>query len=506
MATLEVGKLYVPESASVLRDDLLTDFRLEARKADVTEPAVTPGTDNWFFFTAVANAGMLQYANIATIRPSITPLDAVGEDLERWRIALGLPVVSASPSSGKLTVTVSPGVSITVPAGLQFVFPNGLRGEVVGAHLGVTDGADISVRAIDKGSATNAKSGTKVRFVNPPLNLATEARVSIAGPLTGGYDDESEPRKRERVLNRLANSPGGGNWGQLREIAFNALPSVQDCYVYPAAGGPSSEKIAVVREFDPERNDWHRAMPEGGVALVRDAIQKSNSGSIESVVDSVEEESADVAMYLTLPDSSLAGGNGLGWVDQAPWPPAGSGTHVTVTAVASTTQITVNAATTTSPIAGLHHITWWAPGDQTPRTVLITGKSGGTGAWVLTLDVPLLDSDGASVAVGDYISPAAVGIGAYRDTFLRLFGSLGAGELVDPLSGDTPRRLRHPFISDGAAIGITGKFRDSFIRSHPEIEDGEFSYLPTSTPTVPNDPDELPRVLVPRNFGIYLTP
>lgn len=506
MATLAVNQLYVPDSASTIREDMLQDFRLEARKYNVTEPAVTPGTDNWFWATAVANAAMLQYANIATIRPSLTPLDAVGEDLDRWRAALRLPVVSPSPSSGKLTVTVSPGATVTIPDGQQFVLPNGLRGKVSGTQPAVVDGQDVPVVAIDTGTATNADSGTKVRFVNSPFNLAVEARVSNYGPLTGGFDEESEPRKRERVLNRLANSPGGGNWGQLREIAFNALPSVQDCYVYPAAGGPASEKVIVVREFDVARNDFHRAMPEGGIKLVRDAIQKQNSGSIEVVVDTVAEQTSDVAFYLTLPDSSLAGGNGLGWVDQAPWPPAGSGTKVTVTAVTNSTQITVNATTSVAPIAGIHHVTWWAPGDQTPRTVLVTGISGSSGAWVLTLEAPLIDSDGSSVAIGDYISPAAVGISAYRETFLRLFDALGAGELVNPASGDTPRRLRHPFIADGAQIGIGGRFRDEFLRAHDEIEDADLSYVSRATPTVPGSPNSKPNVLVPRNFGIYVAP
>jgi uncharacterized phage protein gp47/JayE len=504
MANLEPGQLYVPESASVVRNDFLTDFRLAARSSGVTEPSVAPGTDNWFFATAVANASMLQYANIASIRPSLTPLDATGDDLDRWRQALGLPVVQPSPSSGKLTVTVAPGATITAPDGLQFILPNGLRGKVSGTQTGIADGQDISVVCVDTGSATNADSNTKVRFVNPPFNLTVEARVSIASPLTGGFDEETEPRKRERILNRLANSPGGGNWGQLREIAFNTLPSVQDCYVYPAAGGPASEKVVVVREFDPDRNDFHRAMPDGGVKLVRDAIQKANSGSIESVIDTVAEQPADVALYLDLPDSSLAGGNGLGWVDQSPWPTGD--THVTITAIGSTTQFTVSATTATAPIRGLHHITWWAPGDQTPRTVLITDYSGSSGAWVLTVAVPLIDSDGTGPTLGDFISPAAVGISKYRETFLSLFGALGAGENVNPTDGDTPRRLRHPFISEGAQIGITGKFLADFIKAHPEIDDGSFSYLPVSSPTVPASVDLKPNVLIPHNFGVYVKP
>jgi uncharacterized phage protein gp47/JayE len=503
---LEHGQVYVPESAAVILNDLLTDFRGGARAAGIEEPAVQPGTENWFFYNAVANAGMLQYANIATIRPGVTPLNATGQDLEDWRIALGLPVVGASPASGKLTVGVAAGASVTVPDGLNFVLPNGLRGRVSGTHPGVVNGEDVSVICIDTGSATNTDAGTKVRFVNPPFNLDTEARVSAFGPLTGGFDEETEARKRERVLNRLRTSAGGGNWGQLRELAFNALATLQDCYVYPALGGPSSCKVVLIRAFDVQRNDYQRALSDAAVTLVKSAIHKNMADGQEVPVETVAEEQVDVGMYLTLPDSSLAGGNGLGWVDQAPWPPAGSGTKVTVTAVTATNIITVDAATAVAPIPGLHHVAWWAPGDQSFHTALITNETGGTGAWVLTLDTPLIDADGVSVAVGDYISPAAVGLDEYGPTFVKLMGELGAGENCTPGSGDTPRRLRHPFISDGAQIGITGKFRDSFLRAHPEIEEATFSYLPTSSPTVPASVDDPPNVLVPRNFGLYVQP
>jgi uncharacterized phage protein gp47/JayE len=312
-----------------------------------------PGTENWFFYNAVANAGMLQYANIATIRPGVTPLNATGQDLEDWRIALGLPVVGASPSSGKLTVGVAPGATITVPDGLNFVLPNGLRGRVTGTHLGIVNGDDVAVICIDTGADTNADSRTKVRFVNGPFNLDTEARVSAFGPLTGGFDEETEARKRERVLNRLRTSAGGGNWGQLRELAFNALATLQDCYVYPALGGPSSCKVVLIRAFDVERNDYQRALSDGAVTLVKNAIHKNMPDGQEVPVETVAEEAVDVGLYLTLPDSSLAGGNGLGWTDQSPWPPAGSGTKVTVTSVSATNVITVDAVSCVEPIPGL---------------------------------------------------------------------------------------------------------------------------------------------------------
>lgn len=504
MATEPESGLFVPSGAVEIRAVLLEDLYLEGRKFGTTAPAVTPGTDNYSFCTAVANSGMMQYANLSTIKPAITPLRATGQDLEDWREALGLPVVSASPASGKLTINVSGGGSVTMPDGLVFLYPNGLRGKVNGTQLGIFDEQDVDVIAIDTGDGTNLEIGSKVRWNNPPFNVAIEARVSVNGALTGGFDEETEARKRARVLNRLRNTPGGGNWGQLREIAFNALPSVIDSAVYPALGGPSSDKLVIVKGFDRKRNDYHRAFQSGGVNLVRTAIHSELSTGDEHVVGTATEQACDLTFELNLPASSLAGGNGLGWTDQRPWPPAGSGDHITVTSVANFgAQITVSAATATAPIVGQTHVMWWSPHDMKMRTYQVTGVTGGTGAWVLTLERPAVDDLGNTAAIGDYISPAAANGDKYGDSFLDLMEQLGAGENTAELSR-LPRSARHPFVGEGAEIGITNKFATDFLRKNREIVNGELSYVPTPIPSVPATVADNPNILAPRHFGIVV--
>jgi len=501
--TLQAGRLFIPDSPLELRDDLLADFRLEAIKYSVVQPAVTPGTDNWFFFTAVANSGYLQYANIATIAPAITPLTATGDDLENWRESLGLPVVQPSPSAGKITVTVAGGGAVTMPDGLAFLLPSGLRGKVNGTQMGIADEDDVDVIMVDTGTDTNADSGTAVRWVNPPFNVATAARVSVDGPLTGGLDTESEERKRDRVLNRLQNTPAGGNWGHLREIAFNALPSVQAPYVYPALGGPSSDKLTVLKAFDRDRNDYHRAFQLGAIQIVRDAVHAQLSTGDEHVVGTGTEQACDITLALDLPASSLSGGSGLGWIDQRPWPPAGSGDHCTVIATSDSLNITISAATATAPLAGQTHIMWWSPGDMKMHTSLVTAISGSSGNWACQLDKPFVDGDGNAVAAGDFISPAAAGAGGYAATFIDLMETLGAGENTAD-ANRLPRSARHPFVGDGPDIGITNKFVTDFLKEHDEIINGALSYVSAPLPTVPATVSDNPNVLVPRHFGIVV--
>lgn len=508
MAVAVEDTLFVPDSPEMLRDDLLTDFRLEARKANITEPSVAENTDNWLFFTAVANCSYQQYAGIAAIRPALTPLFCTGQDLENWREQLGLPVVAASPASGKITVKVATGATVTIPANQQFILPNGKRGQTNGAHLGVVDGSDVSVVMIDTGELSNATAGTKIRWVNPPFNVANEGTVSVNEPLTGGFDNETQARKRDRVLNRLGNTPGGGNWGHVREIAFNALATVQDCYAYPALGGPASAKVTIIKAFDVARNDFNRAFSSAAVQVVRDAIHRELPSPSEIVVGTVTEQATDIALSLELPESSLAGGNGLGWTDASPWPEAtnlvSGRVQVTTTPSSSVAIRVTTTAASSDPVAGQTHIMWWSRNDQQFRVFLIvdaTETSAGSGVWDLEVDKPMVDSTGAMVEADDFISPAAQGYQQYRETFLALMGRLGAGENV---STNEPRRKRHPFVADGGApISITNAWLAEFIETHDEITDGSFAHRSSTTPTIPASIDDSPNALVPRCFAIY---
>lgn len=502
--TLAIGTVYVPETAAELRDDFLADLRLEARKASSVEPAVQPGTDDYRFATAVANAGMLQYANIAASRDAVTPLNATGDDLDHWREALGLPVVQPSPSTGKLVIAVDGGGSVTIPDGQQFVLPNGLRGRVSGTWVGVADKAEIDVVTIDAGDAANLDAGQTVRFVAPPLNVRIEAKVSPNGPLRGGYDAETDDRKRVRVLNAAAYKPAGGNWAQLRQIALDNLASVANCYVYPALGGPASCKVVPVRDYDVEAGEFTRAMNSAAIALVQAALWDATPSQDEIVVQASADESVDVSLLLTIPDSSLAGGNGAGWTDAAPWPPlVGSDSgRVAVTAATSSTQITVGAHTTTAPVAGQTHVAWWSPNDRRFRAALVTAVSGSSGAWALTLDVPLVDSDGAAAAVGDFVSPAAANIVAYGATWVEIMRKLGPGENTSD-ANRLPRAKRHPYTSDESPSSLNLLALRSLVDAHAEIEDGDWSYRSATEPTVPVSVADAPNVLVPRHFGVY---
>jgi hypothetical protein len=491
-----------PASFKEIREDILTDIVLEADKAGITE-AVSPGTDNYVWATGMAGSLMLAHARIDGLKSAITPLNATGDDLLRWREALDLPEVTASPAAGKIVLTVTGTGS--VQDGQVFTLPNGFRGNVVGTWLNVTDGDEVDAITIDKGEKANLGPGEVVRFLNPPLNVAAEATVSGTVPLTGGFDDETPARLRARELNRIRHVPGGGNWGQLRELAFNASPAVTECFVYPALGGPGSCKVVPVKGFDRERFDFSRVFPSAGIDLVRDAIHADVSTAHEVVVTSAADELTNVSLTIDIPDSTQAGGNGDGWTDLVPWPPlAGAETKIPVASISGAV-VVVDADTTTAPVAGQTHVAWWSPHDMQFHTRLVVTVGGSAGAWQITPDSPFVDTAGESIAAGDYLSPAAQHLNEYGATWVSQLELLGCGENTD--DGDSlPRALRHPFQSETARSGLTMFQLKELMAAHPEIIDVAYSYRSTSTPTVPGSIDTAPNVLVPNHFGIYKTP
>ncbi len=499
--TLEVGKIYVPKNADELRDQVLTDLRLEALKFDPnTEPPVQPGTDWWLLATAIGNAGLIVYANNRIHEDNADLFTASGQLLDDKRVAVGLPEVVASPSSGRVIAQTS-GVT-TIPAGLRFLFPNGFQGQALQTYLGVTDGQEIEVVAVDTGSSTNLAAGQTVRWISPPLNLKSDAKVAPGG-LAGGSDKETDARKLLRILNRLRNLPAGGNWAHMREIALNSLASLQECYVYPALGGPGSVKIVPTRDYDLVNNVFTRVPSSAQLQIVTDALHAQLPSPMEVIVQAPTNADLDWSIKLTLSSSTAAGGDGTGWLDATVWPllVGGDGGRVRVSAVTSTNQITVTAGTSAAPIAGQTHVMWFASTDRKFRTYLVTAVAGSAGAWQLTLDTPLVDSTGTRVAVHDYVSPASANGAAYaeywRDSVARVLGPQENTSAALRL----PRALRHPLVADGNPIQPSGAMLAGLMGKHPEVRDAAFGY--TSTLITPSLVADSPLIFALKHFGVY---
>lgn len=498
-----MSNYYQPADANEIKQQILRDIRLAAIDAGVTDPPVEPGTDWDFLATAVANVSIMGFANLDSSDQDTSVLDATGDALDQIRQSLELVEVPAVGATGQLTITVAG--NVTIPSGQEFVYPSGLRGTVTQEYVNPADQSEVTVAATDTGTKTNLAGGQVVTFRSPPVNLTAEAKVSTSVPLTGGTDAESDDRKRDRILNELRNKPAGGNWGHIRKIVLDNHPAVQDCYVYPALGGPGSVKVVPVKDFDTESNDYSRAPSSDALTAIRTTIQEELGIPEEVVVQAPANLNADYTIKLEIPAATLNGGAGTGWTDTTVWPTleTADGSTVTVTAVNATKdQITVDAATTTAPVAGQTHIAWWSPADRKFYTALVTDQTGATTAWVLTLDRPLLGIDGVAVATGDYISPAAENMDKYGDAWVEICRKLGPGENTTD-ANVVPRAKRHPYATVEDPYNITNAVLADMARTYEEITDYSFGAKSPSTCTVPSSVSAAPNILVPRHFGIY---
>lgn len=499
-----MADIVLPRNSAELREKFLRDLRLAAIDTGVTvEPPTQPGTDWYLLAEATSRQALIGLGNQALADRDRSVLTATGEALDNLRKELGLPEVAASGSTGKILPTILG--TTTIVNGSEFVLPNGFRGRVVGTYENPIQGDELDVESIDVGSATNLGPGQMVRFVSPPVNVATEAKVSTGAPLTGGTDVESDERKRQRILNTLRNKPAGGNWADIRQRVLDAFGSIQDCYVYPALGGPSSEKVVPVKDFDLSTNDFSRVCTTSMLQSVRAELFSKLSIGNQNVIQASVDQLVDFTIKVEIPASALAGGNGQGWTDQAPWPPleVGDSGNISITTVGGNDDVlTVDAVTSTAPLKGQTHIAWWSKADRAFYTALVVDQTGSSGAWILTLDRPLRGKGGAPPAGGDYICPAAANLAKYATSWINVFRQLGPGQNTTD-ANRLPRSLRRPFVTDEDRSDITATALTTLVQRHPEITNIAFGYSPVTSPTVPGSVDTGPSILVPQKFGVY---
>lgn len=496
--------IYVPTGENDIRDQFLRDIRLGAIDAGLsTDPSVTEGSDWFLLATAVDNAMQIALGNIESAADDSNMLDCGPEQLERLRIADGTPEAVQKKSRGRIRLTVYG--NTTIALGQPFVYPTGQRGTVAGTYINPADGAEIDVIATDPGEAGNLAAGSKVTFSPAVVNVNATATVAAGAPLAGGLGVEGTEAKRRRCLDARANRPSGGNWAYIRQVVLDTMPGIQDCYVYPAIGGPGSIKVVPVRSYDVANKLFSRVVGTADLETIRGLLWGSLSGGAYVVVQAAVAVPTNVSLLITIPASAQSGGSGNGWADSTTWPIllGGDNGSCRVTSVdASGINITVSALTTAAPVAGKTFIAWWSVADMRFYQRLVTSAYGSAGAWVLTVDAPLLDSFGNIPVSGDFISPVAKNMDAYGAKWVSLVGALGPGENTAD-ADRLPNSLRHPLQSIASGGSINSYISGAMSAAFSEITGIAYGALTVSAPVVPSLVSAAPNILTANRFGIY---
>jgi len=502
---------FIVKDALTIRDDVLRTIKNGLIRRGVATPNVSPGSDWFVLATALGNELAVVGANAIVKADEQMPDSATGDGLSRIADILGLSKQAAAGSVGFVEIVAS--ATSPIPTGQELLDANGLRYRVtIGGNY--ANGDAVPIEAVDTGAATNKAEGDVLRWkVSPPF---CDEKVTVgAGGLVNGIDAEDDEALRARVLAVFQNPPGSGNWEHCAELAEEADARVQKAFVYPAALGPSTVRIAVT------------AAPTSSSKL-RDVATTVLTGTVSPYVKgklpehahievtTVQNVECDVAFGLSLPEAPTANppGPGGGWINGSPWPAIALDgmppLRAAVTAVASSTQFTVDALTPPNP--GITRIAWLSPVDWRLYTALVTSYSGSTGAYVINVDTPF-----TNIAVGNFIWPECQNARLYCETALAQFALMGPGEVTANASA-LVRGFRHPIAANGWPMSLAPHLLNALAKEHEELLAAQFFYRAATghlaingsagqlSPNVPASISDPPLQFVPRNIAFYRSP
>lgn len=476
------SKIDWPDAATLKRQ-FLEDVELQCISAGLAAPPMTRGTHWDLTSTGVSNSVTVLSANQQILDDDSNVLTATGDQLDEIRRSNGLPVVNASGGSGRLTCTCA-GVG-TIPNGLRFVAPNGMRGATITSYTTASGTNYVQVQMIDTGDDSNLSSGTVVRWEAPPPNLYTEATVTA--DFVGGTNAESDARKRDRILNRKQNPPGGGNWAQMREVTMNASGAVGASYVYPAAGGPSSAKIALLSSTE----IGSRVLSSfGDVLAAVDAEFPKDMWKLK--VDTITDQATDVAIYV----------DGPVWLADGPNAPS---RVITSSSGTSFVLDTVSGTGTAQGAAVGDTIAYWSRTDFCFYTAAVVTATA-VGARQVIITTGAWSGSGAGPVVNEYVCPAFDGIGDVGAAWVAAMKKLGPGEQL--LTTDPRYEIvrRYPRPSATYPQSITSLQLSEVQLALDTITGVSYAYASATSPGTPATVADKPYCLVPRDFGVYPEP
>lgn len=491
MATTSSQKLTV-KSVTDVRDDILRTIRNGLIEQGISNPQVTLNSDFGLIAAALATEVAVPANNAVLLADQAMPDTAAGEDLDRILGFYNLTRRPASQSAGLIVATASS--PALVPVGSQLIDAAGIKFQVtVGGTYG--NGSFIPVQSVNAGSNTNEDSGTTLTWASPPPFFAPTATVSTINPLSGGQDVEDDETARTRLLEFLANPPGGANPSQIVEFAQASDPSVQTAFVHCAARGPGTVDV-VIAGYANTSNGGR----DVNQLLLNNKIAPYIQGQLPQYADgytcNVQNYPMDVSVGLSLPlpPTSIPSGPGGGWLDPAPLQVTGAKPAIRVcdgyALSGNNPSVPQNTATSfwvdfpITPVQGVQYsISYVSPvtltlysgttsGTYTPATTY-GSLSSYTTMYYVTVNSPFYSNSGTNAPIqkGNWIFPTAVNTQNYVNAFVAYMATLGPGERTN-VSGLLPRALRQPFEQTSHAYKLNSRLVKPIIETGPEVYDG----------------------------------
>jgi uncharacterized phage protein gp47/JayE len=197
------------------------------------------------FSRVIAAASHILHGHLDWISRQLFPTLADEENLLRWG---SIWQVERKPADfAQLTLSFTGAIGSSILAGTELQRSDGLLYTTdvqIDFDVGTKSG---TVTAAEAGDAYNTDNGVIFQFVSTPVGLTGEAPVT--GTVISGVDQEELEAYRERVLQRIANTPQGGAAADYIRWALE-VSGVTRAWVYDAYLGIGTVGLAFVRDGD----------------------------------------------------------------------------------------------------------------------------------------------------------------------------------------------------------------------------------------------------------------
>ena len=258
----------MPWSTPTLRDTrrMTRDYVLSQLKAK----AMIPNSALRIMSDAKAGLAHLAFLYLDWLAKQLLPDTAEQEWLDRHGV---IWLVNSDGSKGRKAATYATGVvrfggivGYTVPGGTTLTGANGVGYQtLVDAEIGSGGIGDASTVALTAGTAGNLPDGDELGLQLPIDGIDT---ATLYGDMSGGVDEETDDRLRERILFRIQNPPMGGSQGDYVSWA-RACPGVTRAWA-ACEIGPGTMTVRFL--MDDMYPDNHGLPEEDDIAVVRDYI------------------------------------------------------------------------------------------------------------------------------------------------------------------------------------------------------------------------------------------
>ncbi len=406
---------------------------------------VSDGSPNWLALKTFAAGVTNNHAHIAAVENDLLPDTALGPELVRWGVIIGVIQKGATVARGSKVLRVFGTIGTTVPNAQALTYePSGLQFATASSqNIGAGGYVDVDIVSIDTGSATLLSEGSQLNFQATPAGLV-ETCVLQATLVDGGDDIEQDGPYKSRQLLKWSSPPLGGAATDYVQWAL-ATNGIAQAYCYPIRAGVGTVDLVGLHEG----SGADRVMLAGEITALQAAITALRPVAVKAFrVLTVTTFVVNIE-YTTLPNGALQ--YEYDWDDTTP-----------------PTVLAYTAGTRTLQFAGGARPPSLQAGHR--MTVNPISGTGGTGKQLVVesftgADSVIVENDPTAdvPAVGDTIYAGGPLVDPTRAALQALVDSLGPANPDDKNYGAWEGNL-DPGALDTAARAVVGGKRGTGVR------------------------------------------